>query len=231
MSDEETKKGGGYRLEYASSGRAKCKGPKPCSGTAIGKGELRFGSQVDFRGNVSFAWRHWGCVTPAIITNMKQSFEDADELDGFDDLKDKDKERIRKAWEEGKVADEDIPESARGGGDEVDEEDKPKKKKAPAKKKAKKDGGEEDKPPKKAAKKSATTTAASKKKKKHDSESEGENFMEAMDNVSDDDVDDNDVETGKKRKRPTSKQTTKGSSSKKPAPKRSKKKIDYEESD
>lgn len=83
------------------------------------------------------AWRHWGCVTPAIIKNMKQSFEEADELDGFDDLKDKDKERIRSAWKEGKVADEDIPESARGGGDEVDEEDKPKKKKAPAKKKAK----------------------------------------------------------------------------------------------
>lgn len=34
----------------------------------------------------------------------------------------------------------------------------------------------------------------------HESESEGENFKDDMDNVSDDDVDNNDDETGKKRK-------------------------------
>ena len=39
------------------------------------------------------AWRHWGCVTPKIITNMKKSFDEADELDGFDELKDEDKEK------------------------------------------------------------------------------------------------------------------------------------------
>lgn len=98
MSDNEGGKKSGYRLEYASSGRAKCTGeptssslrpilrtliiiafyaspsrPRPetvrlfqvinvsgfysrsrrCKGTAIGKGELRFGSLVDFRGNTS----------------------------------------------------------------------------------------------------------------------------------------------------------------------------------
>lgn len=66
-----TKKSG-YRLEYASSARAKCKGthssitttnlnlnftpfigPKPCAGTPITKGELRIGSIVDFKGNTS----------------------------------------------------------------------------------------------------------------------------------------------------------------------------------
>lgn len=30
-----------YRLEYASSARSACKGPKPCNGTKIEKGELR----------------------------------------------------------------------------------------------------------------------------------------------------------------------------------------------
>ncbi|KAJ3535013.1 hypothetical protein NM688_g7039 [Phlebia brevispora] len=141
MSDtEEGGKKGGYRLEYAGSARAKCKGPKPCAGTPIGKGELRVGSTVDFRGNTTFAWRHWGCVTAKVISNMKKSFEDADELDGFDELRDEDKEKIRTAWEVGHVADEDIPESARKKDEDGDEEEgegeegeKPKKKKAPAK--------------------------------------------------------------------------------------------------
>ncbi|EKM56501.1 uncharacterized protein PHACADRAFT_253668 [Phanerochaete carnosa HHB-10118-sp] len=146
MSDnEESDKKSGYRLEYAGSARAKCKGPKPCAGTPIPKGALRFGSIVDFKGNTSFAWRHWGCVTSKVIENMKGQFENADELDGFDDLKEEDQERIRKAWEEGHVADEDIPESARNpAGEDEEEEDSEKvvKKKAAAKEKKVK----EDKP-------------------------------------------------------------------------------------
>ena len=38
---------------------------------------------------------------------MKNSFDEADELDGFEDLNDDDQEKIRKAWADGKVADED----------------------------------------------------------------------------------------------------------------------------
>ncbi|KLO15210.1 zf-PARP-domain-containing protein [Schizopora paradoxa] len=137
MSDDEggaTKKSG-YRLEYASSARAKCKGPKPCSGTAIAKGQLRLGTIVDFRGNTSFAWRHWGCTTSKQIANMKKSFENAADLDGYDELRQEDQEKIDKAWEDGEVADEDIPESARKPEkDGDDDEEKPKKKKAPAKK-------------------------------------------------------------------------------------------------
>ncbi|EPS95078.1 hypothetical protein FOMPIDRAFT_1038644 [Fomitopsis schrenkii] len=144
MSDEEGGKKSGYRLEYANSGRSKCNGPKPCKGTPIGKGELRFGSLVDFRGNTSFSWRHWGCVTTKILSNMKNSFDEADELDGFEDLNDDDQEKIRKAWGEGKVADEDIPDTARkadGEDDEEEEEEKPKAKKGGKKKAdAEKDG-------------------------------------------------------------------------------------------
>lgn len=83
---------------------------------------------------------------------MKSQFESADELDGFDDLKDEDKERLRKAWDEGKVADEDIPETARKApGEEAEEDEEKPKKRAPAK--AKKDAGGEDgeKPKKKRA--------------------------------------------------------------------------------
>ncbi|KII91263.1 hypothetical protein PLICRDRAFT_105527, partial [Plicaturopsis crispa FD-325 SS-3] len=124
MSDNEGEKKSGYRLELASSSRAKCKGPVPCKGTAIGKGELRMGSIVDFRGNTSYAWRHWGCVTPQVIANMKKSFDDAADLDGYDELPAAQQEKVTKAWAEGRVADEDIPDSARkpGGGDGEEDE-------------------------------------------------------------------------------------------------------------
>ena len=72
---------------------------------------------------------------------MKKSFEEADELDGFDELNEQDQEKVRKAWEEGHVADEDIPDSARkpaGEEEDEDEEDAKPKKKAAAKKEAKK---------------------------------------------------------------------------------------------
>ncbi|KAH9849562.1 hypothetical protein C2E23DRAFT_352102 [Lenzites betulinus] len=142
MSDTEGTKKSGYRLEYASSGRSKCNGPKPCKGTPIGKGELRFGSLVDFRGNTNFSWRHWGCVTTKIISNMKNSFDEADELDGFDDLNDEDQDRIKKAWEEGHVAAEDVPETARkADGEEAEDDDEEKPKKRGGKKKEEDDGG------------------------------------------------------------------------------------------
>ncbi|KAM0756158.1 zf-PARP-domain-containing protein [Meredithblackwellia eburnea MCA 4105] len=38
---------GQYRLEYSKSARAACKGKKPCNGTKIEKGQLRFGTVVD----------------------------------------------------------------------------------------------------------------------------------------------------------------------------------------
>lgn len=168
MSDDEgsTKKSG-YRLEYASSARAKCKGPKPCAGNAIGKGELRVGSLVDFRGKTNFAWRHWGCTTTKIFSNMKSQFESAHELDGFDELKDEDKERIRKAWADGRVADEDIPETAKKpAGDEANDSEEKPKKRAPAK--SKKDAvGEDDEKPKR------KRTKAKKAEGDEDNEAEG----------------------------------------------------------
>lgn len=77
---------------------------------------------------------------------MKKSFSSADDLDGFDELQSVDQEKIRKAWEDGHVADEDIPETARKAeGDDDAEEVKPKKKRASAKKD---DDGEPAKPKK-----------------------------------------------------------------------------------
>ncbi|KAG9121176.1 hypothetical protein FRC07_002982, partial [Ceratobasidium sp. 392] len=55
-----------------------------------------------------------------ILSGFKNQFDEADELDGFEDLKDEDKDRVRTAWAEGHVADEDIPASARKDKDEED---------------------------------------------------------------------------------------------------------------
>ena len=71
---------------------------------------------------------------------MKNSFNEADELDGFDDLQEADQERIKKAWEDGHVADEDVPETARkGDGEEDEEEESEKPKKRGGKKKEEED--------------------------------------------------------------------------------------------
>ncbi|KAG6330430.1 hypothetical protein ID866_8659 [Astraeus odoratus] len=221
MSDNEgSPRKSGYRVEYASSARAKCKG------AAISKGELRLGTLIEVRGTTTYAWRHWGCVTPKIISNIKASLGNAEELDGYEELKDEDKERLRRAFQDGKVADADVPATARKPADEEAKEDeKPKKKRAPAKKTAEAEAGDEEKSkkapakkprakkaaaaaggddvesdekPKKAPPKKAPTErkaptekkAAPKKrapKKKEESEASGEDFGDALGEVTDDD--------------------------------------------
>ncbi|KAF8316801.1 zf-PARP-domain-containing protein [Clavulina sp. PMI_390] len=105
---------GGYRLEIVKKGPlAGCKGPMPCKGTKLEKGELRFGTQVDYQGKTSWAWRHWGCVTDKVLSNVKEMISEAADLDGYDDIGEENQAKIDKAWEEGHVADEDIPPTAR----------------------------------------------------------------------------------------------------------------------
>ncbi|SGY33748.1 BQ5605_C002g01539 [Microbotryum silenes-dioicae] len=109
-----------------------CAGPKPCSGTKIGKagpaptasrhcGELRFGTVVDIMGRTSFQWRHWGCLTKTVLANVKNKIDKAEDIDGFEDLREEDQERVKKAYETGHIAPEDIPESAKAKGEEGDE--------------------------------------------------------------------------------------------------------------
>lgn len=88
---------------------------------------------------------------------MKKSIPEGSELDGYDALRPEDQAKIVQAWQEGHVADEDIPETARKpageDGKDGDEEEKPKKaKRAPAKKKAAavSDGEAEERPKRKA---------------------------------------------------------------------------------
>ncbi|RAK98270.1 uncharacterized protein BO80DRAFT_362068, partial [Aspergillus ibericus CBS 121593] len=102
--------------EEASTGRAGCKN-KECKdqGIKIAKGELRHGSWVDTERFQSYAWRHWGCVTPKIIANMIETVGDANEsgerdytaLDGYEELPQDAQAKVRKALEQGHVDDED----------------------------------------------------------------------------------------------------------------------------
>lgn len=66
-----------------------------------------------------------------MIENLKKSFADASELDGYDDLRPEDQAKIVKAYQVGDVDEADKPPAAEG-----DEEDSPKKK-APKKSRAK----------------------------------------------------------------------------------------------
>ena len=104
-------------------------------------------------------------MTKKILENAKNQFSEASELDGFEDLKPEDQEKITKAWEDGTVADEDIPESARKPeAEEGAETDKPKKaaaKKAPKKKAAAEDADEEGADEDEAPKKKASTSKVS----------------------------------------------------------------------
>ncbi|KAK9374959.1 uncharacterized protein V1513DRAFT_458395 [Lipomyces chichibuensis] len=96
-----------YRIENAKQGRAGCKGPACKSeGVKIGKGELRLGVFVTIGDNQSWQWRHWSCVTPQVIQNIKTKVESLPQgLDGYDEISAEDQKRVAGALEEGHVAD------------------------------------------------------------------------------------------------------------------------------
>ncbi|UZJ54918.1 hypothetical protein CBS101457_004238 [Exobasidium rhododendri] len=129
-----------YRLEYASSGRAACKGPEPCKGTKIEKASLRFGTVVDISGHTSFHWRHWGCVTRKQLSNIKEKVGEAEDLDGYEDLREEDQKRVEDAIMEGKVA----PEDVTPGMEEEEKDGSPKKKPRRSKKKVEEEEEEEE---------------------------------------------------------------------------------------
>ena len=86
-------------------------------------------------------------MTPQILSNIQSSAQNPTDLDGYEDLKPEDKEKVNKAWEEGKVAEADIPESAKklqGDDEKADDDTTTKGKKASAQKAAAPDG--EDRP-------------------------------------------------------------------------------------
>lgn len=47
-----------YRIEYASTGRASCHGPKPCAGSKIEKGQVRLGTLTEIQGHSVRTFTH-----------------------------------------------------------------------------------------------------------------------------------------------------------------------------
>ncbi|KAK2879461.1 hypothetical protein FQN49_000845 [Arthroderma sp. PD_2] len=102
-----------YRIELASTGRAGCKN-KECQQNKekILKGELRLGSFVDTEQFQSWAWKHWGCVTPRQIASIQEIVglngdRDMTRLDGYDEISAESQKKVADAVEQGHVDDED----------------------------------------------------------------------------------------------------------------------------
>ncbi|KAI7891908.1 uncharacterized protein EV154DRAFT_209362 [Mucor mucedo] len=93
-----------YVLEYAKSDKSSCTGKKddcPSENYKIAKGELRLGVEVPNTGGSR--WRHWVCVTSKVIENMQKDYSSPDQIQGWEDLRPEDQERVQRAWDEGEI--------------------------------------------------------------------------------------------------------------------------------
>ncbi|KAF2445117.1 zf-PARP-domain-containing protein [Karstenula rhodostoma CBS 690.94] len=98
-----------YRVEESKNARASCKNTE-CknAGVKIQKGELRFATQVTIQDHTSWAYKHWGCVTPAQVANLvEESGGDTDMVDGYEELPAELQEKVDFALQNGHVPDED----------------------------------------------------------------------------------------------------------------------------
>ncbi|KAJ1970330.1 hypothetical protein H4R35_005933 [Dimargaris xerosporica] len=79
--------------QYAPTSRASCRGPKSCPDKKIQKGQLRFAS-IDESGSFTTKyWRHWGCVTSAILAKIPA----AGSIVGLEDLTPEDQRKVEEA--------------------------------------------------------------------------------------------------------------------------------------
>ncbi|KAH8754115.1 hypothetical protein F5883DRAFT_187045 [Diaporthe sp. PMI_573] len=105
-----------YRIEVSSNNRAGCQDTlHKKEGVKIMKGELRFGSWLEFGEHGSWRWKHWGCVSGKQIENLREDIREGDSfdfdmIDGYDEIgaHPELQAKIRTAMIEGKIADEDF---------------------------------------------------------------------------------------------------------------------------
>ncbi|KAJ7647212.1 SNF2 family N-terminal domain-containing protein [Roridomyces roridus] len=101
-----------HAVGYAKSSRAKCHGPAPCTGTLIANGALRYGeTKLHSQFGETVEWRHWGCVTPAILSRLA-TLNSLDRVAGFSQLSSADQQKIRNAVSLRRVDPSDVPPSA-----------------------------------------------------------------------------------------------------------------------
>ncbi|TFK54077.1 hypothetical protein OE88DRAFT_1695204 [Heliocybe sulcata] len=101
----------GHLIEYSKSSRAKCHGPPPCKGSNIDAGVLRYGRVLKTDYGDTVEWRHWGCVTPAILAEL--AILPVDDVPGLKSLRIEDQHRIRRAVATRRIDPADIPASAK----------------------------------------------------------------------------------------------------------------------
>ncbi|KDQ18333.1 hypothetical protein BOTBODRAFT_184989 [Botryobasidium botryosum FD-172 SS1] len=102
-----------HSLEYAKSDRSKCHGPLPCTNSFIDMHTLRYGEKVVTPQHGEYiAWRHWGCVTPAILAKLK-ALPRVTHIHGYSDLTATDKKKVQAAIKSGKINPADVPASAK----------------------------------------------------------------------------------------------------------------------
>ncbi|KAF1348166.1 poly polymerase and DNA-ligase Zn-finger region-domain-containing protein, partial [Delphinella strobiligena] len=92
-------------VETSPNNRAGC-GASDCKDNKVKilKGELRHGVYVTIKEHSTWKWRHWGCVTPKQIANMKEeSGGDTDLIDGFDEVSEEFQDKVVRAIEQGTV--------------------------------------------------------------------------------------------------------------------------------
>ncbi|VDB95911.1 unnamed protein product [Peniophora sp. CBMAI 1063] len=100
-----------HTLEYSKSSRAKCNGAPPCKGTLIPLGALRYGRLVRNDFGEQIKWMHWGCVTGPILGEL--AGYGINRVEGFNELRAEDQQKIRRALATRKVDPADVPESAK----------------------------------------------------------------------------------------------------------------------
>ncbi|KZT19055.1 hypothetical protein NEOLEDRAFT_1142558 [Neolentinus lepideus HHB14362 ss-1] len=101
----------GHLIEYSKSSRAKCHGRPPCKGSNIEAGALRYGKVLKSDYGDTVEWRHWGCVTPDILTEL--AVLPVDDVSGLKSLKIEDQHKIRRAVAIRQIDPADIPASAK----------------------------------------------------------------------------------------------------------------------
>ncbi|KAH8695491.1 poly polymerase and DNA-ligase Zn-finger region-domain-containing protein [Talaromyces proteolyticus] len=118
---------GSYRIEVSANNRAGCNAPA-CKKTKVKilKGELRLGSWVETEKFQSWSWRHWGCVTTKVISNIVSSLGDGDEpdfdlLDGLDELPEEEQDKVKQALKDGDIDESDRTVREDEAGDEAAE--------------------------------------------------------------------------------------------------------------
>ncbi|KAK2463186.1 hypothetical protein APHAL10511_004841 [Amanita phalloides] len=96
---------------YSKSMRAKCHGPPPCNGSSMAVGTLRYGKVEPNEFGEVVEWFHWGCVPPGTLREM--AVADFEHIDGFRELRNSDKQKIRLAIARGRIDPSDVPETSK----------------------------------------------------------------------------------------------------------------------